>query len=91
MKALFLSKHFASCILDALQKLTGARITEVLPSLESIFVQGFKPSGSFKENIGQYVAARQLADHSITIFWDEDIDDGDEDSDNPDDSDRGPI
>ena len=90
VKALFLSKHFAPCILDALQELTGARITEVLPSLESIFVRGFKPSKSFKENIGQYVAARQLSDHSITIFWDEDIDDGDEDSDDPD-SDRGPI
>ena len=60
-------------ITDALKELVGGRITEVLPSLQNIFVKGLQPSGSFQENIGQFVAARQLSDHPIAIsVWDKD-------------------
>jgi len=65
VKNLYLSKEFAPGIAAALQALVG--ITEVLPSLQSIFVDGPKLSGSFQENIGQFVAARQLSDHPIAI------------------------
>jgi len=44
--------------------------TEVLPSLQKIFVEELKPSvplGVFQENIGQFIAARELSGHSITI------------------------
>ena len=61
----------------ALQELVGARITEVLPSLQNIFVEGLEelePSGLFfQENIEQFVTARQLSDHPIAISdWGED-------------------
>jgi len=66
---LYLSKEFASGIMAALQDLVGSRITEVLPSLQNIFVEGLRveTSGLFQENIGQFVALRQLSDHPIAI------------------------
>jgi hypothetical protein len=67
VKNLYLSEEFASGIAAALQELVGGRIMEVLPSLQNIFVKRLKPSGPFQKNIGQFVAARQLSDHPVTI------------------------
>jgi len=68
VKNLYLSKDFAPGIAAALQEIVG---TEVLPSLQNIFVEGLEASGPFWENIGQFVAARELSGHSITIsVWD---------------------
>ncbi len=64
VKNLYLSKDFAPGIAVALQDVVG---TEVLPSLQNIFVEGLEPSGPFQENIGQFVAARELSGHFITI------------------------
>jgi hypothetical protein len=51
VKNLYLFKEFAPGIVTALQELVGGRITEVLPSLQNIFVEGLEPSGPFQENI----------------------------------------
>jgi hypothetical protein len=67
VKNLYLSKEFAPDIAAALQELVGARIIEVLPNLENIFVDGRQPSGPFQENIGQFVTARQLSGRPVTI------------------------
>jgi hypothetical protein len=67
VKNLYLYKEFAPGIAAALQELPGTRITGVLPSLQNIFVQELEPLGAFQENIGQFVAARQLSGHPITI------------------------
>ena len=67
-KNLYLSETFAPGIVAALQELIGDRITEVLPSLQNIFVQGLEPSGPFQENIGRVVAARRLSGHPIAIY-----------------------
>ena len=70
-KNLYLSKEFAPGIATALQELIGGRITEVLPSLQNIFVEGLEPSGPVQEDIGKFVAARQLSNHPIAIsVWD---------------------
>ena len=68
VKNLYLSEEFAPGIVTALQELVGDRITEVLPSLQNIFVERFEPSGPFQEIIGQFVAARQLSGHPIAII-----------------------
>jgi hypothetical protein len=71
VKNLYLSNEFAPGIAAALRELVGARIAEVLPGLQNIFVEGLEPSGRFQENIGQFVAARHLSDHPIAIsVWD---------------------
>jgi hypothetical protein len=71
VKNLYLSKDFAPGIAAALHELDGGRITEVLPSLRKVFVEGLEPSGPVQEDIGQFVAARQFSDHTITISdWD---------------------
>jgi hypothetical protein len=69
VKNLFLSEEFAPGIAAALQKLDGGRITEVLPSLQNIFVEGLRVEtlGLFQKKIGQFVAARQLSGHPIAI------------------------
>jgi len=67
VKNLHLSKEFAPGIAAALQELVGGR-TEVLPSLQNIFVEGPGLSGPFQENIEQFVTARQLSGHPIAIF-----------------------
>jgi hypothetical protein len=74
VKNLYLSKEFAPGIAAALQGLPGGRITEVLPSLQSISVEGLEPSGPFQENTVQFVVARQLSGHPIAIsVWNEPI------------------
>ena len=68
VKNLYLSKEFAPGIAAALQELVGGRITDVFPSLQNIFMEGLEPSGSFQENIEQFLATRQLLGHPIAIL-----------------------
>ena len=73
VKNLYLSKEFAPGIAAALRELVSGRITEVLPSLQNIFVKGLEPSGPFQENLGQFIVSRQLSGHPIVLsVWDED-------------------
>ena len=73
VKNLYLSKEFSPGIAAALKELVGGGITEVLPSLQNIFVEEPEQSGPFQENIEQFVAARQLSDHPIAIsVWNDD-------------------
>jgi hypothetical protein len=67
VKNLYLSKQFVPGVAAALQELIGGRITEVLSSLQNIFVEGLEPSGPLQENIGQFVTARQLSGHPVAI------------------------
>ena len=68
VKNLYLSKDFMPGIAASLQEVVG---TEVLPNLQNIFVEELEPSGPFQESIGQFVAARELSGHPITIsVWD---------------------
>ena len=73
VKDLYLSKDFAPIIATVLQEFVERSITGVLPSLQNIFVEGLEPSRAFEENVGQFVAARQLSDRPIAIsVWDKD-------------------
>ena len=63
----YVFKAFSQCISSALQDLVGERMTDVLPALESLFLEGFQPSGPVQEAIGQFVAARQLLGHPVAI------------------------
>ena len=67
VRNLYLSKEFAPGIEAALHELVGGRVTEVLPSLQTIFVKGLGLLGPFEENIGQFVATRLHSGHPIAI------------------------
>ena len=67
VKNFYLSGEYAPDIAAALQELAGDKIKEVLPRLQNIFVEGLEPSGPLQENIKQFVAARQLLNHHITV------------------------
>jgi hypothetical protein len=66
VSSLYLSKEFQPSIARALRELVvGGRTTEVLPSLQNIFLERFEPSGPNQEAIGQFAAARQISSHPI--------------------------
>jgi hypothetical protein len=64
---LYLSKEFAPRIAPSLQELVGGRTAEVLPALQSIFLEEHHPSGPVEEAIEKFVAARQLSNHPVAI------------------------
>jgi hypothetical protein len=68
VRSLYLSEEFQPDLASALQELVGGRTTEVLPSVQNVFLEKFEPSGAFQEAIGQFVAARQLSGHPIAIL-----------------------
>jgi hypothetical protein len=67
VKNLYLSWTFARCILFALQGLVGETATDVLPALESLFLENHQPSGPVQEAIEQVVAARQLLGRPVVV------------------------
>ena len=67
VKNLYLSKQFIPRIAPALQELVGSRTTEILPALENIFLEGLESSWFVQEGIGQFVSARQVTSHPITV------------------------
>jgi hypothetical protein len=71
VKNLYLCKEFASRIVPALQELVGVRTTEVLPTLQNIFLEELQVSGPIQEAIRQFVAARQVTGYPIAVsHWD---------------------
>ena len=67
VKNLYLSEQFALRIGPALQELAEGGTTEVLPALQSIFLDGLESSGPVQEGIAKFVAARQVASHPIVV------------------------
>ena len=65
VKNLYLSEEFARRIAPALQELVGVRTTEVLPTLQNIFLEGLQPSGPVPEGIQWFVTTRQATGHPI--------------------------
>jgi hypothetical protein len=66
VKDFYISQEFASRVVPALQELSGGRATEVLPTLQNIFLEELRSSGSVQEGIRQFVATRQ-ASHPIAV------------------------
>ena len=71
VKDFYISSTLIPLIAPALQELVGERVMEVLPALQTLFLEEPLPSGPVQESIGQFVAARQLAGHPIVVSrWD---------------------
>jgi hypothetical protein len=70
VRSLFISKKIAPCIVAALKELLGGT-TDVLPTLQNIFLEKLRRSGPVRDNVGQFVAARQVIGHQIAVSrWD---------------------
>jgi hypothetical protein len=68
VKSLHLSEEYSRRIGPALQEL---RVTEVLPTLRNIFLEGLKLSGRGEEGIRRFVAARQFTSDPVVFSrWD---------------------
>jgi hypothetical protein len=71
VKNLYLSQEITRNIAPALQELVGERVVELLPALQNLFLEEVNPAGPVQEAIRQFVAARQLLGHPVTIsHWD---------------------
>jgi F-box-like len=69
VKNLYLCKKFAPHIVPALQGLVGGRVTEMLPTLQNIFLEASRP---VQEGIEQLIATRQVANHPIAVsHWED--------------------
>ena len=67
---LYVCRGCAPCIVPALRELVGARTTEVLPTLQNIFLEELRSSGPIHEGIREFVAARQVTSHPIAVsLW----------------------
>ena len=74
VKNLYLSKQFAPRIAPALQEIAGGGTTEVLSTLQNLYLEGFQPSESVEEGIERFISARRLANHPLTIsIWDRNL------------------
>jgi hypothetical protein len=69
VKNLYLSEYIAQHIVPSLQDLVGGKATEVLPTLQNIFLEELQPSGPVQEGIQQFVSRRQATGHPIAIFY----------------------
>jgi len=67
VKNIFLSDKLVQLVAPALQELTGERVTEVLPALQNLFLQGPEPSETVQEAIGRFIAERQLSDCPVAV------------------------
>jgi hypothetical protein len=73
VKDLYLSKQFAPRIAPALQEFTEGRTTEVLPTLQNLFLEGFQPSEPIHKGIAHFISARQLTNRPVAIsVWERD-------------------
>ena len=64
---LYLSSGLTPHLAPTLQELVGERVTEVLPALQTLFLEEPVQSGSVQEAIEQFVAARQLAGRHLAV------------------------
>jgi hypothetical protein len=68
VRNLYVCKEFAQCIALSLQHWhAGERVTDTLPALERVSLEGLRPSGAVRTAIWEFVSARQLMGHPVTI------------------------
>jgi len=70
VKSLYVSKRLGPLVAFLLAKLTGERVTEVLPRLENLFLKGLGSSGFVEKTIKSFVSVCQLSGHTMVVrYW----------------------
>jgi hypothetical protein len=67
LQRLYVSAKVVAPVAAALQELTEGTTNEVLPALNSLFLEELEPTGPVPEGIQSFVAARRLSDHHVAI------------------------
>jgi hypothetical protein len=67
VRTLCISHHLQSPIIFALQGLTGEPATEVLPALNSLYLEEYEPSGTEQQAMKPFITARQCSGHPVAI------------------------
>jgi hypothetical protein len=67
VKDLVLDESFVLSVASVLQDLVGERVTEMLPALQTIFLEGFRSSDPVPEGIAKFVAARELHGRPVIV------------------------
>jgi len=66
-QSLHVSERLVSPVSRALQDLTGQMAMEVLPVLQTLFLEGLQPSGPVHEAIKSFATTRQLSHRPVVI------------------------
>jgi hypothetical protein len=76
VKDLYLSEKIVPLIAPALRELVGERVTEVLPALQCLLLEGLHTSGPVLRAIAPFTDARAQSTHPIAAsYWDREEDD----------------
>ena len=67
VKDLVLGESVVLSVASALQELVGERVTEILPALQNIFLEGFQSSSPVPEGIAKFIAARELSGRPVVV------------------------
>ena len=67
VKNLYLSKEFAPRIAPALQEITVGGTTEVLSTLQNLYLEDYRSSEPVQEGIAQFISARKLTNRPVSI------------------------
>jgi len=67
VKELVLSSRLVPLVAPALQELAGGRVTEVLPVLQNLHLEGPQWLEPIEEPIRQFIAARQRSGHPVAV------------------------
>jgi len=67
---LYLTEKLALWVALALREIGRRRLMEVLPALQKNYIGGLQLSGPIQEAIGEFVAARELSGHPVSVqYW----------------------
>ena len=67
VRRLYVSDELEPLVASALRELTGERTMEVLPALEHLLLDELRPSGSARDDMEPFIAARQLSGRPIVV------------------------
>jgi len=67
VKSLYVSRMLGPFVARALENLMEESVTVLLPALENLFFEGFRPPGFLVSTIESFVSMRQLAGHPVIV------------------------
>ena len=67
VKSLYVSEELGPFVASALEKLFGESVTEVLPTLDNLFFEGYGSSEFIQKTIKSFVSIRQLSGYPVIV------------------------